>query len=93
MNIIEEKTFLINLFEFINKVPCKSINHHKYWKEKINYLTKTRTIDDDLINNYHEILNKNGYNTFRRKKKYLCAYTQWGFNDKLKFILSNHYNF
>ena len=91
MDIIEERKFLMDLFEFINKVPCKNIRCFKYWKEKIDYFKKKNIIDDDLINNYNQILIKNGYNSFR--KKYLSAYTQWGFNDKIQFILSENYNF
>ena len=91
MDIIEEKKFLINLFEFINKVPCKNITSFKYWKEKINYLKNKFWIDDDLINNYNQILIKNGFSS--KNKKFLFCKTQWGFIHKIEFILSNHYNF
>jgi hypothetical protein len=89
MNIIEERKFLLALFKFINNVPCINIRCSKDWKDKIDYLYKNFIIDDDLINNYNQILIKNGYNPFR--KKYFSAYTQWGFSDRIQEILNNHF--
>lgn len=98
MNIIEEKIFLKNLYDFINKVPCENMDFHKYWKQKMDYLKKHFIIDDDLINNYYKILKKHDCVRYLGDKYLLNHHelnsrSQNNFNKKILFLLSEYYNF
>lgn len=87
MDFIQEKFYLINLLEFINKIPNKNVYNYKDWKHKINYLKNKYLIDDDLINTWDQILIKNGFPS--KNKKFLSCKNEWGFTYKINFILSN----